>query len=145
MSSIKKIQKEIKWVNASEIHCHPLNPRKNSKSAKIVAKSIQEYGYINPIVVDEEGTILAGNTRFKALQLLGVEEFDVLVVSGLTDEEKVGFLVADNKVGEYSLWNYAGLQRLVEKSGNKDAMKEIGITTLQDNKDELDKLIAGID
>ena len=110
-----------------------------------MAKSIQEYGYINPIVVDEEGTILAGNTRFKALQLLGVEEFDVLVVSGLTDEEKVGFLVADNKVGEYSLWNYAGLQRLVEKSGNKDAMKEIGITTLQDNKDELDKLIAGID
>lgn len=145
MSAIKKIQKEIKWVSVGDIHCHPSNPRKNSKSAKIVAKSIQEYGYINPIVVDEEGTILAGNTRFKALQLLGVEEFDVLVVSGLTDEEKVGFLVADNKVGEYSLWNYAGLQRLVEKSGNKDAMKEIGITTLQDNKDELDKLIAGID
>lgn len=145
MSAMKKIQKEIKWVSVGDIHCHPLNPRKNSKSAKIVAKSIQEYGYINPIVVDEEGTILAGNTRFKALQLLGVEEFDVLVVSGLTDEEKVGFLVADNKVGEYSLWNYAGLQRLVEKSGNKDAMKEIGITTLQDNKDELDKLIAGID
>lgn len=91
MSAIKKIQKEIKWVSVGDIHCHPLNPRKNSKSAKIVAKSIQEYGYINPIVVDEEGTILAGNTRFKALQLLGVEEFDVLVVSGLTDEEKVGF------------------------------------------------------
>lgn len=145
MSAIKKIQKEIKWVSVGDIHCHPSNPRKNSKSAKIVAKSIQEYGYINPIVVDEEGTILAGNTRFKALQLLGVEEFDVLVVSGLTDEEKVGFLVTDNKVGEYSSWNYTGLQRLVEKSGNKDAMKEIGITTLQDNKDELDKLIAGID
>lgn len=145
MSAIKKIQKEIKWVSVGDIHCHPSNPRKNSKSAKIVAKSIQEYGYINPIVVDEEGTILAGNTRFKALQLLGVEEFDVLVVSGLTDEEKVGFLVADNKVGEYSSWNYTGLQCLVEKSGNKDAMKEIGITTLQDNKDELDKLIAGID
>lgn len=145
MSAIKKIRKEIKWVSVGDIRCHPLNPRKNSKSAKIVAKSIQEYGYINPIVVDEEGTILAGNTRFKALQLLGVEEFDVLVVSGLTDEEKVGFLVADNKVGEYSSWNYTGLQRLVEKSSNKDAMKEIGITTLQDNKDELDKLIAGID
>lgn len=145
MSAIKKIRKEIKWVSVGDIRYHPLNPRKNSKSAKIVAKSIQEYGYINPIVVDEEGTILAGNTRFKALQLLGVEEFDVLVVSGLTDEEKVGFLVADNKVGEYSSWNYTGLQRLVEKSGNKDAMKEIGITTLQDNKDELDKLIAGID
>ena len=145
MSAIKKIQKEIKWVSVRDIHCHPLNPRKNSKSAKIVAKSIQEYGYINPIVVDEEGTILAGNTRFKALQLLGVEEFDVLVVSGLTDEEKVGFLVADNKVGEYSSWNYAGLQRLAEKSSNKNAMKEIGITTLQDNKDEIDKLIAGID
>ena len=145
MGEIRKIEKEIRWVKAGDIHCHPFNPRRNSKSAKMVAKSIEEYGYINPIVVDEEGTILAGNTRFKALEILGVEEFDVLVVKGLTEQEKIGFLIADNKVNEYSQWNYAGLQRLVEKAGNKESLKAIGITTMQDNKDELDKLIAGID
>lgn len=145
MGEIRKIEKEIRWVKAGDIHCHPSNPRRNSKSAKMVAKSIEEYGYINPIVVDEEGTILAGNTRFKALEILGVEEFDVLVVKGLTEQEKIGFLIADNKVNEYSQWNYAGLQRLVEKTGNKESLKAIGITTMQDNKDELDKLIAGID
>lgn len=145
MATIKQIHKEIKVVKPGDIRCHPLNPRRNTKSAKMVAKSIEEYGYINPIVVDEEGVILAGNTRFKALELLGVEEFDVLVVSGLTDQEKIGFLIADNKVNEYSQWNYAGLQRLVEKLENKGSMKEIGITTTQDNKDELDKLIEGID
>ncbi len=145
MGEIRKIEKEIRWVKAGDIHCHPSNPRRNSKSAKMVAKSIEEYGYINPIVVDEEGTILAGNTRFKALEILGVEEFDVLVVKGLTEQEKIGFLIADNKVNEYSQWNYAGLQRLVEKAGNKESLKAIGITTMQDNKDELDKLIAGID
>lgn len=145
MREIRKIEKEIRWVKAGDIHCHPSNPRRNSKSAKMVAKSIEEYGYINPIVVDEEGTILAGNTRFKALEILGVEEFDVLVVKGLTEQEKIGFLIADNKVNEYSQWNYAGLQRLVEKAGNKESLKAIGITTMQDNKDELDKLIAGID
>lgn len=145
MATIKQIHKEIKVVKLGDIRCHPLNPRRNTKSAKMVAKSIEEYGYINPIVVDEEGVILAGNTRFKALELLGVEEFDVLVVSGLTDQEKIGFLIADNKVNEYSQWNYAGLQRLVEKLENKGSMKEIGITTMQDNKDELDKLIEGID
>lgn len=145
MGEIRKIEKEIRWVKAGDIHCHPSNPRRNSKSAKMVAKSIEEYGYINPIVVDEEGTILAGNTRFKALEILGVEEFDVLVVKGLTEQEKIGFLIADNKVNEYSQWNYAGLQRLVEKAGNKESLKEIGITTIQDNKDELDKLIADID
>lgn len=145
MGEIRKIEKEIRWVKAGDIHCHPSNPRRNSKSAKMVVKSIEEYGYINPIVVDEEGTILAGNTRFKALEILGVEEFDVLVVKGLTEQEKIGFLIADNKVNEYSQWNYAGLQRLVEKAGNKESLKAIGITTMQDNKDELDKLIAGID
>lgn len=145
MGEIRKIEKEIRWVRAGDIHCHPFNPRRNSKSAKMVAKSIEEYGYINPIVVDEEGTILAGNTRFKALEILGVEEFDVLVVKGLTEQEKIGFLIADNRVGEFSQWNYAGMQRLVAQAGNKESLKEIGITTMQDNKDELDKLIANID
>lgn len=145
MAEIKQIRKEIRVVKRDEVHCHPLNPRRNSKSALMVAKSIREYGYINPIVVDEEGTILAGNTRFKALEILGVEEFDVLVVHGLTNEEKIGFLVADNKVNEYSQWNYAGLQRLVESFEDKQKMRDIGLTTIQDNKDELDKLIAGID
>lgn len=145
MGEIRKIEKEIRWVKAGDIHCHPSNPRRNSKSAKMVAKSIEEYGYINPIVVDEEGTILAGNTRFKALEILGVEEFDVLVVKGLTEQEKIGFLISDNRVGEFSQWNYAGMQRLVAQVGNKESLKEIGITTIQDNKDELDKLIADID
>lgn len=145
MSQIKQIHKEIKTVKAGDIKCHPLNPRRNTKSAKIVAKSIQEYGYINPIVVDEEGVILAGNTRFKALQLLEVDEFEVLVVSGLTEEEKTGFLIADNRTNEYSQWNYAGLQRLVGNLEDKSTMKDIGITTIQDNKDELDRLIAGCD
>lgn len=142
---MKQVNKEIKWVKASDIHCHPLNPRRNSKSAKMVAKSIEKFGYINPIVVDETGDILAGNTRFRALELLGVEEFEVLVVNGLTEDEKLGFLIADNKTNEYSQWNYAGLQRIAAGMEDKQTMKEIGITTIQDNKDELDKLIAGIE
>lgn len=146
MKDIKwKIKKEIRMVHANEIHCHPLNPRRNTKSAKMVAKSIKKYGYINPIVVDEAGTILAGNTRYKALQLLGIDEFDVLVVSGLTEEEKIGFLIADNKVNEYSQWNYAGLQRMVDKLDDKESMKEIGITSTEDNKAALDELIKGIE
>lgn len=142
---MKQVNKEIKWVKASDIHCHPLNPRRNSKSAKMVAKSIEKFGYINPIVVDETGAILAGNTRFRSLELLGVEEFEVLVVNGLTEDEKLGFLIADNKTNEYSQWNYAGLQRIAAGMEDKQTMKEIGITTIQDNKDELDKLIAGIE
>ena len=142
---MKQVNKEIKWVKASDIHCHPLNPRRNSKSAKMVAKSIEKFGYINPIVVDETGAILAGNTRFRALELLGVDEFEVLVVNGLTEDEKLGFLIADNKTNEYSQWNYAGLQRIAAGMEDKQTMKEIGITTIQDNKDELDKLIVGIE
>lgn len=60
MATIKQIHKEIKVVKPGDIRCHPLNPRRNTKSAKMVAKSIEEYGYINPIVVDEEGLSLPG-------------------------------------------------------------------------------------
>jgi len=60
----------MKTVGIDELIPYPGNPRRNNKSAKIVAESIKEYGYINPIIVTEGLMVLAGHTRLKALKIL---------------------------------------------------------------------------
>ena len=137
------MKKELVTLKMSDLVPYPGNPRRNNKSAKIVAKSIEAYGYISPIIVSEENVILAGNTRFKALQILKKEEVEVVKVYGLTPEQIEGFVIADNRVGEYSQWNYAQIDRLMEGSTKKDEFvtKELGLSSFQDNKSELEDLI----
>ena len=124
----------------SDLKPYQDNPRHNNKSAKIVAKSIETYGYINPIVVTEDNIILAGHTCLKALKILGIEDADVLVVKGLNENQIKGFVIADNRVGEYSQWNYSAIDRLVT-GDNDPLLHELGITSFKDNKAELENLI----
>lgn len=134
------LKKELKTVQVSELVPYGRNPRRNNKSSKIVAKSIEAYGYINPIVVTDTLLILAGHTRLKALKLLGYTEVEVLVVSGLNESQIKGFVIADNRVGEYSQWNYAEIDRLM--SDNPDPlMQELGLSSHKDNKEAFEKLM----
>lgn len=72
----------------TEIIPYENNPRINDQAVDAVAESIKQCGYVQRIVVDEEGIILAGHTRFKALQQLGYEQVEVAVAEGLTEEQK---------------------------------------------------------
>lgn len=127
---MKKIEKRLKVVRVDDLKHFKDNPRRNNASAKIVAKSIEEFGYICPIVVDEENIVLAGNTRLKALRLLGVGEIDVVEVIGLTEEQKVNFVLADNRVNEYSRWNWEAVNRIAEKqeaAGSSEILGSLGM------------------
>jgi ParB family chromosome partitioning protein len=68
-------------------------------------ESIRQCSYIAPIIVDENGVILAGHTRYKALKKLGYKECDVVVVSGLTEDQKKKYRLYDNKTGELASWD----------------------------------------
>lgn len=143
---LKKINKRLKTVKVEDLKLYPGNPRRNNESAKMVAKSIAAFGYINPIVVNPDNYILAGNTRCKALRILSVEEIDVLEVSGLTEQEERNFVIVDNRVGEFSQWNYAGIDRMVEaaaEQGDVEVLKGMGMSSFKDNKAELEALIHG--
>ena len=107
------LDKKIVKVKIGDLKPFGGNPRHNNESAKQVAKSIESFGYINPIVVDDEFVILAGNTRFKAIQLLGLskeDEIDVLQVCGLTNEQKRGFVIADNRCLLYTSLKFRKLK-----------------------------------
>lgn len=90
------------------------NPRKNDDAVKAVAESIRQCGYVAPIIVDEDGVILAGHTRLRALQELGKKEADVIVKEGLTEEQKRKYRLLDNKTAEIAEWDFNALAAELE-------------------------------
>lgn len=89
----------------SEIHPYENNPRMNDKAAAAVAKSIQAYGFKVPIVIDANGEIICGHTRYKAAQQLGLAEVPCVVADDLTPSQVKAFRLADNKVSDVAIWD----------------------------------------
>ena len=89
----------------NEIKPYEKNPRKNDEAAKYVANSIKEFGFKVPIVIDKDGVIIAGHTRYKAAKKLKMKEVPCIMADDLTDEQVKAFRLADNKVGEMAEWD----------------------------------------
>jgi DNA modification methylase len=85
------------------------NPRHNDEAVEAVAKSIREFGFRQPIVVDEEGVILVGHTRFKAALKLEMTTVPVHVAKGLTPAQARAYRLADNQTASLSTWDEARL------------------------------------
>lgn len=82
------------------------NPRTIGEDAvDAVARSLREYGWQQPIVVDTEHVIIAGHTRLRAAQTLGLTEVPVVVADQLTAEQAQAYRIADNRVGELAVWD----------------------------------------
>lgn len=84
---------------------YPGNPRKRTRAGiRKIATSIGKYGFTQPIVCDEDWVILAGHGRLEAALSLKLETVPVVRIVGLTESEKVGLRIADNRVSEESSW-----------------------------------------
>lgn len=70
-----------------------------------VAKSIQEFGWQQPIVVDKDGVIIVGHTRYKAAQKLGLDKVPVVTADKLSDKQVKAYRLADNKVADKTIWD----------------------------------------
>ncbi|MBD5159439.1 MAG: ParB N-terminal domain-containing protein [Ruminococcus sp.] len=90
----------------TEIRPYENNPRKNDKSVEAVAKSIRTFGFRVPVVIDSDGVIVAGHTRYKASEKLGLTEIPCVVADDLTEEQVRAFRLADNKTAELSDWDF---------------------------------------
>ena len=104
-SKLELCTKPLEWIQEYEG-----NPRIIDKAVPLVKESIRQVGYITPIVVDEEGVILAGHTRFEALKKLDRKECEVIIVSGLSEEQKKKYRLLDNKTGETAVWDMLKLK-----------------------------------
>lgn len=95
-----------RMTKLSEIRPYDRNPRIIPQAAvDAVARSIQAFGFCAPIVVDANGVILAGHTRYKAAQQLGLDTVPVVWQSDITDIQARGYRIADNKVAEIATWD----------------------------------------
>lgn len=81
------------------------NPRNNDKAVEAVARSIKEFGFKVPIIIDKNNVIVAGHTRLKAAKKLGLKDVPVIVADDLTEDQIKAFRLADNKVSEIATWN----------------------------------------
>lgn len=106
-----------------------------------IAASIAEYGFVNPVLVDEQGEIIAGHGRVMAAKMLGLGSVPVIVREGLSDLQKRGLRIADNKIALNSTWDDALLARELAALGDEGI--DLAITGFA--TDEIDRLLAGID
>lgn len=100
----------IKEIKISELKEYENNPRINDNAVDKVATSIKEFGFKVPIVIDKDNVIIAGHTRLKASKKLGLEKVPCIVADDLTEEQVKAFRLADNKVSEFSGWDFMKLQ-----------------------------------
>jgi DNA modification methylase len=96
---------QIELRPISKIRPYANNPRVNDGAVEAVAKSLREFGFRQPIVVDAEGVIICGHTRWKAAQKLGLEQVPVHVATDLTPEQIKAYRIADNKTNELADWD----------------------------------------
>jgi len=92
--------------NINDIHPYENNPRINDKAVEAVVASLKEFGFRQPIVVDKDGVIIVGHTRYKAAQQLGLQKVPVHVAKDLTESQIKAYRIADNQTATIADWDY---------------------------------------
>lgn len=90
----------------ADIKPYEKNPRRNDDAVQYVAESIKQFGFKVPIVIDKDGIIVAGHTRYKAAKKLNLSTVPCVVADDLTDEQIRAYRLADNKVAEQAEWDF---------------------------------------
>ncbi len=125
---------QVHYKKTSDLIPYVNNPRKNDHVVDFVASSIKNFGFKVPIIVDANNEIVAGHTRLKASQKLGLEEVPVIVADDLTEEQIRAFRIADNKTAEGAEWDKELLALEIEGLDEYD-FQEFGFS-----QKELDKI-----
>ena len=87
------------------------NPRHNDKAVEYVANSIREFGFKQPIVIDDQYEIVCGHTRWKAAKAIGLETVPCVMADDLTPEQIQAYRLADNKTAEMADWDFDLLEK----------------------------------
>lgn len=130
---------QIELRPIDQITPYPGNPRQNDEAVDAVASSLKEFGFRQPVVVDAEGVIIVGHTRYKAALKLGLKQVPVHVATDLTPAQVKAYRIADNATNEIAEWNYELLP--IELSALQEMDFDIG--TLGFDQEELQRIMSG--
>lgn len=104
-----------------------------------IAASIAEFGFVNPVLVDEAGEIIAGHGRVMAAKSLGLDTAPVIVLEHLTDAQKIAFRIADNRLAENAGWDEALLAQ--EFASLRDLDFDLDLTGF--DAGEIERMLSG--
>src|SRR5262249_20264942 len=123
----EEIAMHVEMRPISSIKPYDNNPRVNDPAVDAVAASIKEFGFNQPIVVDEKSVIIVGHTRYKAALKLGMETVPVYTAAGLTPAQARAYRLADNQTAALSRFDEARLvQELLELQGMNYDLSQTG-------------------
>jgi ParB-like chromosome segregation protein Spo0J len=98
---------KIEIVGIDEIKESNYNSRIHSEAqVEKIANSIEEFGFVNPIIIDDENEIIAGHGRYTAAKYLKLKEIPTIKLTHLTEDKKRAFIIADNKIALSGEWDY---------------------------------------
>jgi len=117
-----------------ELKPYEKNPRKNDEAVEYVANSIKEFGFKVPIVIDKDGVIVAGHTRYKAAKKLDLDIVPCIIADDLTEQQIKAFRLADNKVSEKAEWDFDLLGEEMDGILDFD-MEQFGFEFGEDDED----------
>jgi hypothetical protein len=121
-----------------KLKAHPRNSRVHSgQQIAQIARSIQEFGFLRPVVVDETDTILAGHGAVMAACQVGLKTIPAMVVGELSPRQKEAYVIADNKLSHLSTWDFAMLGEVI----NDLLVQDFDIDVLGFNEQELDAML----
>lgn len=112
MAKVSKVQ---------EVEIDRLKPyEKNTKihgeeQVEKLCRSIEEFGFVNPVLIDGDRNVIAGHGRLMAAKKLGMKKVPCLYIDGLSENQRRAYIIADNRLGEYSEWN---LEMVAEEIGS---------------------------
>ena len=97
---------EVHRRHIDDLKPNPRNARTHSrKQIRKIADSIKRLGFLNPVMIDETGTLLAGHGRIEAARLLGLQRVPCIQVEHLTEAQKRAYVIADNKLAQLADWD----------------------------------------
>lgn len=119
---------------------HKNNPRTHSKKqVEQIAASMKEFGWTNPILIDEEHNIIAGHGRLEAARLVGLKQVPVIELSHLSEAQKKAYIIADNKLAENAGWDIELLE--IEIQGITELDFDYDLTLTGFETGEIDLLL----
>lgn len=130
---------EIIYKKVKDLKCYEKNARQHSdEQVDQIIASINEYGFTNPILIDEKNKIIAGHGRLLASKKMGLDEVPCIILKGLTEAQKKAYCIADNKMALNASWDLNTLAEELESL--KDLDFDLSLTGFSD--DELNEILG---
>ena len=97
---------EIVYRHVTDLVANPHNARTHSpKQIRQLEASIQEFGFVNPVIIDRKNKIMAGHGRLLAAKKIGIDKVPTIVLEDLTEDQIRAYIVADNRLAEKAGWD----------------------------------------